>query len=60
MISDLHGLIHTGLIDRQCTDYNASMEFVDKVNVKDKTFLSYDGWYHKCEYYFSRIVFSFS
>lgn len=43
---DLPLLIAHGTGD-MCTDYNASKEFVEKVNVKDKTFLSYDGWYHK-------------
>lgn len=30
-----------------CTDHDTSKEFVENVNVKDKTFISYDGWYHK-------------
>ncbi|RPB27725.1 alpha/beta-hydrolase [Terfezia boudieri ATCC MYA-4762] len=30
-----------------CTSYDASKEFVEKANIKDKTFKSYDGWYHK-------------
>jgi len=29
------------------THYQSSKEFVENVNAKDKTFLPYDGWYHK-------------
>ena len=30
------------------TSFSASKNFMDKLQVKDKEFRSYDGWYHKC------------
>jgi acylglycerol lipase len=31
------------------TDCAASKKFVENVQVSDKTFLQYDGWFHKCK-----------
>ena len=31
------------------TSYDASKRFFDKLNVQDKTYKTYEGWYHVCE-----------
>ncbi|KAG8526916.1 uncharacterized protein KY384_008345 [Bacidia gigantensis] len=32
------------------TNHGASKRFFERLKVRDKTFKSYDGWYHVCEY----------
>lgn len=43
---DLPLLVTHGSGD-QCTDHDASKKWTECVDAKDKTFLSYPGWYHK-------------